>query len=782
MPCEPICEHVTTSSVAQSAAVVSLTSGVVLGAFPGPVRKGSKSSSSTSDHSTASIASLSRRPSAVDMNSATPSTSSVFSPGPCSGALASPAVRSSLAPNSAASKPRGLPEPNGVADTRASAGSGLALPIRSRSDTGNSLTLPIKGRSVSESACETTGTFCIPTCATDKRPMGLALPIRSRSCLEPGRAAELPIANAGRSVVAPASASSSLADRRASEPVGRWEKPSAANCGAALFNCVLRGDWEEDGDSTPKRQPMTKAKSDPRVPNNGTGDDTPVSSTHKRMSSSVQYKGFISQHSSDISVYDRYDFGELLGEGAAGSTWEAFPRVRERRSGTPARRLSGKDGTRAIKKVPKRRVSNSTESFLAEVEVLKQLDHPNICKLYEVFEDDDNIFLVMDLCRGGELFDRITQGDLGGEAQVAKLIRQLSHAVRYCHDRGIIHRDIKPENILFVSSDSDAPAKLIDFGIACHFKQTEHRKDEKGTEAYLAPEVKNNSSYSEKCDLWSLGVLLYAMLSGSLPFKSAAAARSGDFSLEAEEWHSISPEAKDLIRQLLVVEPLERLSAAKVLEHPWVTKFSMEEETVPAQVTVRLKRYQSTSYFRRILLMVVARQLGANDLPEIYSAFKAMDTNGDGSLSLEEFRKSLSNGSGSPSPEAHTDHTVTETAELSELFETLDADRSGAIDYSEFMAAAIDRKIFFREDLCLQVFGALDRDASGTISIQELFQLLKAADPEDLLGNELRDEVYGFADAEQRGLPAKAGAAAKAGLTDHGFAAQGISLLNAFSS
>eukprot|EP00438_Fugacium_kawagutii_P007949 Skav214088 [mRNA] locus=scaffold5449:21012:23745:+ [translate_table: standard] len=149
---------------------------------------------------------------------------------------------------------------------------------------------------------------------------------------------------------------------------------------AALGSLVLQGDWEDDSSDEPKK-PMTKAKSNPQVPN-GTGDGTPVSSTHKRMSSSVQYKGFISQHSSDISVYDRYDFGDLLGEGAAGSTWEAFPRVRESRSGTPARRLSGKDGARAIKKVPKRRVSNSTESFLAEVEVLKQLDHPNICKLY----------------------------------------------------------------------------------------------------------------------------------------------------------------------------------------------------------------------------------------------------------------------------------------------------------------------------------------------------------------------------------------------------------------
>ncbi|CAK9103326.1 unnamed protein product [Durusdinium trenchii] len=715
MPCEPIREHV--SGVAQSAAVLSLTSGV-LGSFPGASRTGSKSSSSGS-----TSASLSRRPSAgtADMTSATPSAcGSVFSPSPAA------AVRSAM-PSSCA-----LPiKPRSVSICESSMG-GTSLPIRSRSDTGSSLTLPIKGRSVSESACD-----------ADRPASGLALPIRSRSSLEPGRSGlELPIA--GRSVVASADRKRSEVREEGPCAAGARTEPAtqatAASCGVALLNCVF-SDW----DSEESKSPMTKAKSNPQL-TGSPGDETPVSScSHRRMSSNVQYKGFISQHSSDISVYDRYDFGELLGEGAAGSTWEAFPRVRETRSGTRARRLSGQERPRAIKKVPKRRVSNSTESFLAEVEVLKELDHPNICKLYEVFEDADNIFLVMELCRGGELFDRITQGELGGEAQVAKLIQQLAHAVRYCHDRGIIHRDIKPENILFVSPEPDAPAKLIDFGIACHFKQTEHRRDEKGTEAYLAPEVKDNSSYTEKCDLWSLGVLLYAMLSGSLPFKSAAAARSGDFSLEAEEWQQISSEAKDLIRHLLVVEPCERLSAAKVLEHPWVTA-SLEEEAVPVKVQVRLRRYQSTSYFRRILLLVVARQLGANDLPEIYKTFKAMDTNGDGSLSLEEFQKCLSNGSGSPSPEAHATPEAGEADELSELFEALDADGSGAIDYSEFMAAAIDRKIFFREELCLQVFAALDRDSSGTISIQELFQLLKAADPEDLLGNELRDEVMELLD------------------------------------
>jgi len=574
----------------------------------------------------------------------------------------------------------------------------------------------------------------------ERRP-SLELPIAGRSVISP--AGGLPIAARERNSCALPIAARDHSGSTASLPLGRQSTPepaSATSAASASAACgALSEEWESSSEGTPRKRLMTKAKSNPQVP--GAGDETPISTSHRRMSSAVHYKGFISQHSSDISVYDRYDFGNLLGEGAAGSTWEAFPKVRE---GARPRSLSGQDAARAIKKVLKRRVYNSTESFLAEVEVLKQLDHPNICKLYEVFEDADNIYLVMDLCRGGELFDRITEGALG-EAEVSKLIRQLAHALRYCHDRGIIHRDIKPENILFVSSDAEAPAKLIDFGIACHFKQTEHRKGEKGTEAYEAPEVKNDeSSYSEKCDLWSLGVLLYAMLSSSLPFSSAEAARKGIFSTEGSRWRDISPEAKDLIRQLLVVDPSLRLSAAQVLEHPWVSTTTVEdEEAIPAQVAVRLRRYQSTSYFRRILLMVVARHLGANDLPEIYNAFKAMDTNGDGSLSLEEFRRSLHKGEGSPHPDAPLPK---EAAEYLELFEALDADGSGAIDYSEFMAAAIDRKIFFREDLCLQVFRALDRDSSGTISIQELFQLLKDADPEDLLGNDLRDEVMELLD------------------------------------
>eukprot|EP00971_Amphidinium_carterae_P047463 934902-Amphidinium_carterae.1 len=124
---------------------------------------------------------------------------------------------------------------------------------------------------------------------------------------------------------------------------------------------------------------------------------------------------------------------------------------------------------------------------MAEVDTLRKLDHPNICKLYEVFEDRHAIYLVIDLCEGGELFDRIVEDELL-ENQACRYVRQIVTALRYCHEsHGIIHRDIKPENVLFLGSDEDSPIKLIDFGIACHFKEL--NLERRGTEAYEAPEI-----------------------------------------------------------------------------------------------------------------------------------------------------------------------------------------------------------------------------------------------------------------------------------------------------
>lgn len=521
---------------------------------------------------------------------------------------------------------------------------------------------------------------------------------------------------------------------------------STAACGADILAAALnekcwgRSMSSSSEDGSVPRSAMRKTKTEKPVVKTSSHDSPSAKRSDVRRSSTpaISYKAFISQHGSEVSVYDRYEFGRLLGEGGAGSTWEAWPKSRDRASvkakgqGPTLQRIASgpSNGHRAIKKMLKHRMPDgSYENLKAEVEVLKTLDHPNICKLYEAFEDAQTLYLVMDLCSGGELFDRIANENLGGEAQCAELVQQLAHALRYCHEtHGIVHRDIKPENVLFVSTDPHAlQAKLIDFGIACHCKSSERVSGRAGTEAYEAPEIISNSSHSEKCDLWSLGVLLYVMLSGCMPFASARHSCSGNFTMKGEDWDQTSPEAKDLISRLLVIDPEERLSAAQVLEHRWLSLCHESPHTMPMQVANRLKRYHKTSNFRKILLMLVARHLDANDLPEIYDAFTAIDKNGDGILSPEEFRASLS--------------TFKSSDEVAELFQAVDADGSGSIDYSEFIAAAIDRKLLFREDLCLQVFRALDRDDDGKISIQELQQVLVDADTEDFLGSELRDEA-----------------------------------------
>ncbi|CAE7852487.1 unnamed protein product, partial [Symbiodinium sp. KB8] len=216
---------------------------------------------------------------------------------------------------------------------------------------------------------------------TASAPLGLPIRARSGSCALPIQSrtsVELPVA--GRSVVQGSAArdhtipvTAPVSQGVASAPLGQCRpRPDAASCGVALFNCALGDEWEEESiDSPLDSRPIVKAKSNPTTDlANSLGDETPVSSSHKRMSSAVNYKGFISQHGADISVYDRYEFGRLLGEGATGSTWEAFPRL-DSCSSIP-RLVSGQcsqDGARAVKKVLKGRFRDgSTESFLAEIE------------------------------------------------------------------------------------------------------------------------------------------------------------------------------------------------------------------------------------------------------------------------------------------------------------------------------------------------------------------------------------------------------------------------------
>ncbi|CDJ52162.1 CAM kinase, CDPK family, putative [Eimeria brunetti] len=233
---------------------------------------------------------------------------------------------------------------------------------------------------------------------------------------------------------------------------------------------------------------------------------------------------------------------------------------------------------RAVKTISKSKVRN-VKRFKQEISIMKSLDHPNIIKLFETFEDHKNVYLVMELCRGGELFDRIIEQGYFSEAYACSLMRCILAALFYLHRHGIVHRDLKPENFMFLDKGKDAPFKIIDFGLATRFSNNSYMSTRAGTPFYVAPQVLQGK-YTYKCDMWSAGVILYILLCGYPPFHGEndaeilARVKVGRYKFNEHDWKGVSSEAKDLVRKLMAFDPHQRLSAEQALNHPWIKHFS----------------------------------------------------------------------------------------------------------------------------------------------------------------------------------------------------------------
>ena len=212
-----------------------------------------------------------------------------------------------------------------------------------------------------------------------------------------------------------------------------------------------------------------------------------------------------------------------------------------------------------------------------EFQLLKNIDHPHIIRVFEVYNDQKNFYLITEFCEGGDIFSMIQKADNFNEKIASRIMKQIVNAVLYCHLNGIVHRDIKSDNILFLHSKIDSPVKLIDFGISVKFEKETKLREKTGTVLYIAPEV-IKGSYDEKCDIWSLGVLMYMMLSGLPPFYGSnrkevmTKITQGKFSFKSKIWTLISREAKDLIENMLTLNPEQRPSCRDILAHPWFLK------------------------------------------------------------------------------------------------------------------------------------------------------------------------------------------------------------------
>ncbi|KAL7537060.1 hypothetical protein ACHAWF_005662 [Thalassiosira exigua] len=240
----------------------------------------------------------------------------------------------------------------------------------------------------------------------------------------------------------------------------------------------------------------------------------------------------------------------------------------------------------AVKTVRKSDPSSDPTNLRREVQLLGEVEHDRVLEVVDVCEDRDRLRIVTELYSGGELCDEIVrrkkQGDgRFAEPEAARILKQVLEAVAYLHSRSIVHRDVKPENVLFASSDvASSDVRLVDFGLARkHYRDSfePHMSTVVGTSSFLAPEVLRRK-YDRSCDLWSVGVVAYLLLSGRLPFRGKTneevfeAVRGGKVRYPAEEWGTTSPEGRDFVAKLLKVNPKKRMTAEKALRHPWMAR------------------------------------------------------------------------------------------------------------------------------------------------------------------------------------------------------------------
>ena len=408
-------------------------------------------------------------------------------------------------------------------------------------------------------------------------------------------------------------------------------------------------------------------------------------------------------------LLDLYDVVKQLGKGGYGKVYE----VKNKKTGE----------VRACKHLSKLNVKD-LDKFRREIEIMKKMDHPNIIKIYEVFESERSLYIIMEECKGGEIFDRIIEHiqnkQMYSEKDAANIFQQVMSCIQYCHNQNICHRDLKPENLLYLNpgSEKDNRIKVIDFGLS---QACDRLKTKVGTAYYVSPEILNGN-YTHLCDIWSAGVILYILLSGDPPFNGPNdnaiynKVAQMKFSFPENKWKNISKEAKDLISHMLVPEK-ERFTASQVLEHDW---FKNAKDVPLSEIQFNEKNlfmnFAKGSFIKKMGLMFIASRLDENEINNLKNVFSAFDTGKDGQISYEELRKGLMD---------MKSNKMTEE-DIKKLFEALDVDQNGKIDYTEFIAATMDEANYYKHERLLEAFESFDKDGSGQISKGELLQTLKA--------------------------------------------------------
>jgi calcium-dependent protein kinase len=413
----------------------------------------------------------------------------------------------------------------------------------------------------------------------------------------------------------------------------------------------------------------------------------------------------------DIEAW--YTLGKLLGHGQFGYTFAAVDCASGERV--------------AVKRIDKNKMvlPVAVEDVKREVKILKALrGHENVVHFYNAFEDDNYVYIAMELCEGGELLDRILakKGSRYSEKDAAVIVRQMLKVAAECHLHGLVHRDMKPENFLFKSTKEDSPLKATDFGLSDFIRPGKQFRDLVGSAYYVAPEVLKRKSGPES-DVWSIGVITYILLCGRRPFWDKT--EDGIFKevlknkpdFRRKPWPNITLCAKDFVQKLLVKDPRTRLTAAQALSHDWVREGGKASE-IPLDISVlhNMRQFVKYSRFKQFALRALASTLNEEELSDLRDQFNAIDVDKNGTISLEELKQAL----GKDVPWRLKGPRVLE------IIEAIDSNTDGLVDFEEFVAATLHVHQLVEHDtekwrsLSQAAFDKFDVDGDGYITSDEL--------------------------------------------------------------
>ncbi|GAB5365581.1 hypothetical protein AAMO2058_001070500 [Amorphochlora amoebiformis] len=406
-----------------------------------------------------------------------------------------------------------------------------------------------------------------------------------------------------------------------------------------------------------------------------------------------------------------------------------------------------KDGTEcAVKKIAKarfmsdpRRATKYLTAFSAEIQIMERIDHKYCIKFHEAFEDSNYLYMAMELCTGGELFDRIIEKKKHTEHEAADTLYMLFQGLEYIHHHGLAHCDLKPDNFLFLDKSPNSPIKIIDFGMAKPVHPHQYHKQFCGTPYYVAPEIINQRGYNLSCDMWSMGVIMFLMLFGYPPFHSRKKKEGNAGHREIFEkikkgfepvvrkgygpWFpthvKVSSEARDLMARLMEMDTSKRITADEALNHPWFTKSKDLDTELDGRVLASLKDFRKAGKFKHMLLGALAglndpdsKLLDDQEEKMLMDVLSHLDENRDGYVSVAELQKAL--------------NSTMCRDEILRITKLVDITGDEQISIEELSMVYLDRKISAKEERLWHAFTNLDITGNMKLSIDDIKKALKA--------------------------------------------------------